>query len=133
MGNAILAAAQDTVARQADDKQVPAEPAGRDEHGRLTAEYNKSTRAGVAAGEQGARWAPDYQKRQTRDLGQQRVLSESPDTLAQKALAIGVMPLLTERRGFDGLDGPQGAWLELLSHGVAYKPRTLDKFLGQLG
>lgn len=133
MARAILAAAQETVARQADDKQVPDEPAGRDERGRLSAEYNKSTRAGVPPGEQDARWVPDHQKRVARDLGRQRVLRERPDTLAQKALAIGVMPLITERRGFDGLDGPQGAWLELLSHGVAYKPRTLDKFLAQLG
>jgi hypothetical protein len=132
MANAILAAARQTVAQQS-ERSVPAEPAGRGEKGRLTAEYNRSTRAGVKPGEADARWEPDYMKRQTRDLAQKRVLQEKPDTLAQKALAVGAMPLITERRGFDGLDGPQGEWLELLSHGVAYKPRTLDKFLSQLG
>lgn len=132
MAKAIQATARQTAARQP-ERQLPAEPAGRDERGRLTADYNKSTRAGIESGARDARWEPDYQKRQKRDLERKRVLQERADTLAQKALAIGVMPLITERRGFDGLDGPHGEWLQLLSGGVAYKPRTLDKFLSQLG
>lgn len=47
-------------------------------------------------------------------------------------MCMGVMPLLTERRGFVGLEGPAGSWLAVL--GVrAYMPRTLDKALDELG
>jgi hypothetical protein len=132
LADAIVDGARQTVARQLAGP-VPTEPAGRDEKGRLTAEYNRSTRLDIESGKSDARWEPDYVKRQKRELAQQRVLQERPATLAQKALAIGAMPLITERRGFDGLDGPQGEWLALLSDGVAYKPSTLDKFLSQLG
>lgn len=132
LANAILAESQKTIDRQP-ERQLPPEPAGRGEGGRLTAAYNQSTRAEVPTGKLDARWEPDYQKRQQRDLESLRVVQEKPHTLAQKALAIGAMPLITERRGMDGLDGPQGEWLKLLSGGVAYKPRTLDKFLAQLG
>lgn len=111
--------------------EVPAEPTGRDERGRLTAEYNRAVRAGVAPGTADGRWAPDYVKRQQRDLGKLQVLGHRTQTTAMKLLATGLIPLLTERRGFDGLDGPFGDWLGLLG-GVAYKPATLDKFLAQL-
>ncbi|MFT7622386.1 MAG: hypothetical protein ACI9WU_001559 [Myxococcota bacterium] len=44
---------------------------------------------------------------------------------------MGVSPLLSERRGFDCLDGTSGEWLSLLG-GVAYMPVTLDKALAEL-
>lgn len=111
--------------------KVPAEPAGRGEGGRLTKEYNESVRAGVERGQPDARWAPDYVKRQLRELGRLQVLEHRIHTVALKLLTIGLIPLITARRGFDGLDGPFGAWFVVLG-GVAYMPATLDKFLAQL-
>lgn len=111
--------------------EIPAEPAGRDEAGHLTKEYNQSVRAGLEPGQPDARWSPDYLKRQLRELGRLQVVEHRACTVALKLLAIGLIPLLTERRGFDGLDGPFGAWLAVLG-GVAYMPATLDKFLAQL-
>ncbi len=59
------------------------------------------------------------------------VLSLRPETLALKMLAMGVYPLLSERRGFNGLEGTSGGWLGLLG-GTAYMPATLDKTLTEL-
>ena len=44
------------------------------------------------------------------------MLQVSEATLARKLLAIGMTPLLTERRGFDGLAGPSDAWLRTAVH-----------------
>jgi len=111
--------------------EVPAEPAGRDERGRLTADYNHAVREGVKPGEADSRWTPDHVKRTQRDLTTLQVMGHHLETIAMKLLAMGLVPLVTERRGFNGLDGPFGDWLGLLIP-VAYKPRTLDKFLAQL-
>jgi len=105
---------------------------GRDERGRFTAEYNARHRASVPAGEADGRWTTDEAKAAARPLSTLSVLSTKKETLAAKLLAMGVCPLLTERRGFDGLDGPAGAWLGVLG-GVAYMPATLDKALAELG
>jgi len=45
---------------------------------------------------------------------------------------MGLMPLVTERRGFAGLEGPAGKWMEVAGI-YAYMPRTLDKELSELG
>jgi hypothetical protein len=106
--------------------------AGRDDHGRFTAEYNARYRAAVPAGEADRRWTTDEAKSGLRSLSSLPTLSMNAATLAGKLLAMGVMPMLTERRGFDGLDGPSGGWLGVLG-GVAYMPATLDKALAELG
>jgi hypothetical protein len=104
----------------------------RDDRGRFTAAYNARWRAGVAAGESDERWAPDEDKRRHRRLDELATVQMKRATLARKLLCMGVTPLLTERRGFVGLEGPAGAWLGVLS-ATAYMPATLDKAVGELG
>lgn len=45
---------------------------------------------------------------------------------------MGATPLLTERLGCVGLEGPSGGWLGLIG-GSAYMPATLDKTLAEFG
>ena len=104
----------------------------RDDHGRFTRQYNERWRATAESGKADGRWASDADKRARRDLEELPTLKHAPETLARKLLCMGVTPLLTERRGFDGLDGPAGAWLGALG-GVAYMPATLDKALSEYG
>jgi hypothetical protein len=52
--------------------------------------------------------------------------------LASRMLAMAVAPMLLNGRGFDGLNGPNGAWLGALGT-TAYMPATLDKTLAELG
>ncbi|MCP4654602.1 MAG: hypothetical protein GY856_04180 [bacterium] len=104
----------------------------RDDHGRFTPTYNSRWRALVEPGSADGRWATDKQKRQHVDLGELATLSSKPEKLAARLLCMGVTPLLTERRGFAGLEGPAGAWLGAM--GVhAYMPATLSKSLAELG
>ena len=106
--------------------------AGRDDRGRFTPAYNERHRAGVPEGQADGRWRSDEAKAMERSLGSLPSLSLKTRTLASKMLAMGVTPLLTERRGFDGLDGPAGEWLGVLG-GHEYMPATLDKCLAELG
>ncbi|MFZ5785735.1 MAG: hypothetical protein ACOY3Y_04760 [Acidobacteriota bacterium] len=106
--------------------------AGRDEDGRFTAAYNERHRESVAPGDADDRWTPDAVKAAARSLSTLSVLSVKGETLATKLLAMAVSPMLTQRRGFDGLDGPAGEWLGVLG-GVAYMPATMDKALAELG
>lgn len=132
LAEAARAEAFNTVDRVAKlNLEIPPEPVGRDEMGRLTKAYNEAARAGTADGEQDARWGPDYVKRQKRALERLQVLKHQPHTWSMKLFVIGLIPLITGRRGFDGLDGPLGEWLGVLG-GVAYMPATLDKFLAQM-
>ena len=149
-GLALIAAAEaevgstsklaDTVATQASllkllgsassDTDHESDVEGRDDDGRFTAAYNKRRRAGTQSGQADERWSTDAAKAEARDLSLLSVVSTGKPTLVAKMLAMGVTPLLTERRGFDGLDGPAGAWLGVLG-GVAYMPTTLDKALAE--
>lgn len=104
----------------------------RDAHGRFTGEYNAQWREGVAPGERDARWNSDADKRATRNLEELPLVKHRPETLARKLLCMGSAALISERRGFDGLDGPSGSWLGVFG-GTAYMPATLDKALAQLG
>lgn len=106
--------------------------AGRDGHGQFTAEYNQAWRVDTPQGEPDGRWSSDAEKREARPLGGLRVLQVEEMTLARKLLAMGTSPMVTERRGFDGLSGPSGAWMAGLG-GPAYMPATLDKALTELG
>lgn len=105
---------------------------GRDDHGQFTGAYNAAWREGVAAGEVDGRWRTDVAKAAARDLSTLRTVNARHETLTSKLFAMGATPLLTERRGFDGLAGPSGEWLAI-SGGVAYMPATLDKTLSELG
>lgn len=104
----------------------------RDDKGHFTPEYNARRREDVASGEADNRWSTDASKAARRDLSSLSTLVAKPETTAARMLAMGAVPLLTERRGFDGLDGPAGAWLGVLG-ATAYMPATLDKTLSELG
>ena len=121
-----------TQAIEAPPGDVRDERAGRDERGHFTAAYNAQWREGVADGEVDARWASDARKAERRDLSKTRAAGLSVENMASKLFAMGATPLLTERRGFDGLAGPAGAWLGVTG-ALAYMPATLDKFLAELG
>ena len=125
----VLEAAQESVRAQGPMEPVESAGAGaRDERGRFTAEYNRVVRG---ESERDPRLAPDAEKRSLLRLAKLSLLKNRPETLAQKLFALGLVPLLTERRGFDGLDGPAGAWLSVLG-GTAYMASTLDRFLSEL-
>lgn len=131
LADAVLEAG-DAAARAQGDTVTVAEPAGRDDRGRLTAAYNRSAREGLKAGEPDFRRGTDAQKRAARDLDALVTLQTRPETLALKLMAMAVYPLLSEQRGHDGLQGPRGALLGVLG-GTAYMPTTCDKFLAELG
>ena len=100
----------------------------RDDQGRFTADYNRAARGTT---KHDPRRDTDRAKRNRRPLETLGVVDATPELIGQKLLAIGVAPLLTERRGFDGLQGPTGAWLAALG-GHAYQAATLDKVLAEL-
>jgi hypothetical protein len=100
----------------------------RDNHGRFTSAYNKAEHG---EGPSDRRRDPDSTKRTRRALATVTLCESQPETVGQKLLAIGTSPLLTERRGFDGLESPSGAWLAALG-GHAYADTTLDKCLSEL-
>ncbi len=135
-GERLAAAVLSTGQRRADEQgeiEELSEPEGsRDELGRLTSVYNAWWREELETNQTDARWDTEESKRRHRDLSKLSILKQRPATLASRLLCMGVMPLLTERRGFVGLEGPAGQWLEVL--GVpAYMPKTLDKELTELG
>lgn len=113
------------------DADVQDDAEGRDELGQFTGSYNTRRREGVESGQADDRWRGDAYKAQRRDLGALETLKAKPKYLAARLLAMGVTPLLTERRGFDGLDGPTGAWLGVVGD-TAYMPATLDKTLAEV-
>jgi hypothetical protein len=113
------------------EAEVQDDAEGRDDNGRFTVGYNARRREGAAPGETDDRWRGDAFKAQRRDLGELDTLKARPHNLTARLFAMGVTPLLTERRGFDGLDGPAGAWLGVLG-ATAYMPATLDKTLAEV-
>ena len=119
-------------AQSVDVDNLRDEVSGRDELGHFTAEYNARWREGLEPGSADDRWGSDARKAARRDLSTLQVMSNKAPVLAAKMLAMGVAPLVTERRGFDGLAGPAGAWLGVLGI-TPYAPATLDKALAELG
>jgi len=115
-----------------DMKKLRDELSGRDEHGHFTADYNACWREGLEPGSADDRWSSDARKAARRDLSTLQVMGNKTTVLAAKMLAMGLAPLVTERRGFDGLAGPAGAWLGVLGI-TPYAPATLDKALAELG
>lgn len=133
LAEAVLEDGQSTAKAQGELAEPNDEPEGvRDELGRFTADFNRWCRSGVEAGEADARLDSDAAKAGRRDLRKLPVLRHEPEVLGRKLLSMGVVPLLSERRGFVGLEGPAGAWLGLHG-GTAYMPATLDKTLAELG
>jgi len=53
------------------------------------------------------------------------------ETLAHRLLGVTALPLVSERRGMEGLDGPMGGWVAALSS-YPYKARTEEKTLAEL-
>jgi len=104
------------------------EPPGRDERGYFTGEYNRAIRGSA---ETDPRRVPDEEKRAGRSFGTMTIPHNRPETIALKLFTMGAAPLLTEQRGFDGLDGPAGGWLTVLG-GTAYRAATLDRALAEL-
>ena len=117
-----------TAALKTPQEQVPTDPGGRDEQGCFTASYNQNRLTG--AGEHGLQQSVDEQ-RAHKNLTQTRVAGMSGQTLEQHFRCLTALPLLTERRGVVGINGPAGAWLEILSP-TAYKAATLERTLNEL-
>lgn len=131
MAQAVLKAAKSKANEQPERLSCDSHP-GRDERGRFTATYNQAVRQGVEEGDSDSRWDPDALKRERRDLRSLPVLSLAPETLGQRLLTMGMVPLVSSQRGFDGMDTPRAQWLKLLGW-RAYRPTTLDKTLADLG
>lgn len=120
-------------AGEQDGKERPAaDPFPGRESGRFTREYNEAVRDGVEDGQRDSRWAPDASKRERRDLSMLSVLSLAPETLGQRLLTMGMVPLVSNQRGYAGMDTPRGKWVRMLGW-PAYRPSTLDKTLSELG
>jgi hypothetical protein len=77
------------------------------------------------------RYVSVEEKRKLKDLKKLQLLSLSAEALSHRFLAMGMVGLVSERRGYDGLDGPRGAWLAAAGQ-TAYMPSTLDKALREL-
>jgi len=127
LGAAVVAQAEQMAATQP-AMDVDETESLRDKLGRFTPDYNRAVRG---EGPRDPRWETDAVKRCRRSLDTVTLAKSRPETVANKLFAIGVTPLLTERRGFDGLESPTGAWLAALG-GHAYTDTTLDKCLAEL-
>jgi len=128
LAHAILAAGEQRVKAQ-DTVEAQEDADDRDDRGRFTADYNARRRLDTKPGDADQRWGTDADKATRRNLATIATVRHKPGTLASKLLAMGATPLLTERRGFDGLDGPSGEWLGVLGEthagAVSLKKRLL--------
>ena len=115
------------------DPDEPFEPSlgPRDDRGRFVPEYNIHYRDGVAEDEADSRWDGDASKRNRRPLASLQLVKLGPKWVQKRLFAMGAAPLLTERRGFGGLNAPPGAWLGVALP-TAYRGATLDKALSEL-
>jgi hypothetical protein len=127
---AALEAGKAVAAEQTDVPEVR-ENQGRDERGCFTRAYNERQREGVESGQADTRWDSEQSKRERCNLASLSVLSLSAETLAQRFLVMGMAPLVSDMRGFDGLETPRARWLRLLGW-PAYQPATMDKTLAEL-
>jgi hypothetical protein len=108
---------------------VRPEAPGRDEQGQFTGAYNRARREQMQ--DSGGLFGSIERRGGEKALGALRVAKLSSQTLEQHLRCLVVVPLLSERRGTVGIDGPAWAWLEVLS-AVAYRAATLNKTLNQL-
>jgi hypothetical protein len=116
---------------QAPNLDAPPEPEGRDERGRLTAEYNRNRLTGVAPGAPDPRFRSIEETRAEKNLGRLSIRTMRRELVEDRLLVATATPLVTERRGMVGLDGPAGAWTQVVSP-TAYRWRTMDKFNAEL-
>ena len=103
----------------------------RDEKGRFTPEYNEVRQERYEASGVDPVYHSVSEVRSERDLSSLQVGGMKEETLANRLLGIVSLPLVSERRGMEGLDGPMGGWLAALSS-YPYKARTEEKTLGEL-
>lgn len=119
------------VSTLAPNPDAPPEPVGRDAQGRLTAEYNRNRLSGVAPGAPDPRFRSIEETRTEKDLGRLSIRTMRRELLEDRLLVSTATPLVTERRGMVGLDGPAGAWTRVVAP-TAYRWRTMDKFNAEL-
>ena len=131
LAHAVITQAQQTANEQDRQFIVPEPEGGRDANGRFTKKYNQDVRQGVEPEEPDRRWDADEDKRKARDLQELSIIGANPEALGAKLLTMGACHMLHGGRSFDGLDGPTGAYMALLT-GFAYMPSTLDKCLSSL-
>lgn len=131
LAKAALKAGRESAESQVVSSEAVLETGGRDVDGKFTSEFNQAQRENCTPGKADARWETDEKKRERRALNGLQLLDLSATVLSHRLLAMGMVGLVTERRGFDGLDGPRGAWLATAGQ-TAYMPSTLDKTLRQL-
>lgn len=131
LGEAALESGLQAASQQGEVESNSLGESERDELGHFTASYNKAWREGVEPGTADGRWVSDTEKRACRVLKDLSTLDHSPERLGKKLLCMGATPLLTERRGFEGLVSLPGQWLSLLDS-PAYMPATLSKSLSEL-
>lgn len=130
MAKAAIEAAASVAEAQSSDG-LPEQAPVRGPGGRFSADFNQAVREGIEPGDADSRWDSDTQKRNRRRLQELSVLALRPETMAQRLVSIGLVPLVTERRGFDGMEGLRANWTATMGY-QAYQPATLDKTLAEL-
>jgi hypothetical protein len=110
---------------------VSAEPEGRDARGCLTAEYNRNRLKIVPQGAPDPRYRSIDETRKEKDLSRLSIRGMKQNTIEDRLMTAIVTPLLTDRRGFIGLDGPFGTYSKVVSP-LPYMAATLDKFMREL-
>jgi len=107
------------------------EDEARDNRGRFTAEYNSRRQERYEAAGLDPFFHSVSEVREERDLSSLQVVRMGLETLWARLCTVVALPLVTERRGMWGLDGPQGAWLATFSS-FAYKAGSAEKTLSEL-
>jgi len=103
----------------------------RDDRGRFTTAYNSTRHERYTASGVDPFFHSVVEVREERDLSRLQVGGMSVETLSRRLRCIVALPLVTERRGVAGLDGPMGSWLAAFSP-FAYKSGSADKTLSEL-
>jgi len=124
-------AALEVAGEQSKGGTVRPEDEERDEKGRFTPEYNEVRRERYEESGVDPVYHSVSEVRSERDLSALQVGGMKAETVTHRLLGIVSLPLVSERRGMEGLDGPMGGWLEALSS-YPYKARTEEKTLGEL-
>jgi hypothetical protein len=107
------------------------EDEARDGRGRFTSEYNVRRQKRYESAGIDPLFHSVQDVRGERDLGRLQVGRMKAETLWARLSVIVALPLVTERRGMAGLDGPMGAWLAAFSP-FAYKAGSAEKTLSEL-
>ena len=116
---------------QEDGGMARPEDEKRDDRGRFTTAYNDTRHERYTASQVDPFYHSVDEVRGERDLSRLQVSSMGVETLANRLRCILALPLVTERRGVVGLDGPMGAWLAAFSS-YPYKAGSAEKTLSEL-